>query len=382
MSGRTKTGTDVFTAALERLLEQYSAGHRVVVAFSSGKDSTCVLELACIAARMTDRLPVEAVIRDEEILLPGSYEYADRIHQRDDIRLHHLVANQPIINAFNRAEPYWWVFDPLLDPDDWVRQPPPYAEHIPEINIEAMITKQRFPIDETAGQHLLSAQGLRVQESRGRMYGLFSSGGYMTKPHHLTGVYGCRPIYDWKDGDVWRAIQTNGWDYNGAYNTMFRHGIPPHRLRIGPPSMNVHSVEELRYASQAWPQWWDRVCRRLPGMRQAAMFGTRVVKADRRAGESWQVTFERECVEKAPEWIAERAVKARDRMLSSHARHATTPLPERESCRTCSGNLGSWMGLTRALYGGDPFSMKATILPYVDPERFRPGAGNWNGHPG
>jgi predicted phosphoadenosine phosphosulfate sulfurtransferase len=381
MSGRQTIGINVWDAALNRLCEQYELGHRLVLSLSGGKDSTVVLELCILAATLTNRLPVEAVTRDEEILYPGTYEYLDRVWHRDDVDLHHLVAHQPIINAFNREAPYWWVFDPEVPADQWVRQPPPYAETIPEIDIRSMTTKQRFPVDEAAGQHLVSVQGLRVQESRGRMYGLFSSGGYMTKPLPETGVYGCRPVYDWSDADVWRAILTNSWDYSRAYDVMHRYNVPRHRLRIGPPSMNSASISHLSWASQAWPQWWDAVCNRLPGMRSAAKFGKRVLEPRRNVGESWQTTFNRECVEKAPAWIAERATQAATMILQRHRRHSVTPLPENDPCRTCEGNLGSWKGLAKATYLGDPFSIKLHTMPYIDPCYFRKDAGTWSGPP-
>lgn len=380
---RRSIGANVFDAAIDRMVAVYEQGHRVVVSVSTGKDSTCALEVCRIAARLTDRLPVEAVIRDEEILYPGSYEYSDRIHDDPEIELHHLVARQPIINAFDRERPYWWVFDPLVPEDEWVRKPPPYAEWIDDLNIEAMTTKARFPVDEDAGQQLVAVIGLRVYESRGRLYGLHSSGGYLTKPIALTGVVNARPIYDWKDTDVWRAIEINGWDYNDAYDVMHRMGVSMAKLRIGPPSMNAAAIDLLRQMTPAWPQWWDRVQDRLPSLRSAVHYGKRVLEPTRRLGESWRDTFQRECIDQAPTWIAERAQQAADRITLTHSRHSTTPLPEVSPCHTCHGNNGSWKALALNLYLGDPFAQKLNgMLKIVEPEFFRPGAGVWGGAPG
>lgn len=380
--GRSMLGMTVFDAAVERYIEQYEQGHRIVVSISGGKDSTIALETAVVAATITGRLPVEAVTRDEEIMFPGTYEYLDRVAQRDEVSLTHLVAGQPIVNAFDRKMPYWWVFDPLLDPDEWVRQPPSYAVYTTDLSIEAMTTKERFPIDEAAGQKLFSSVGLRVQESRGRLMGLHMAGGHITKPHKRTGVYGIRPVYDWTDADVWKAIKDQRWDYNHAYNVMVRHGVPVKRLRIGPPTMNPAGGDYLAMAAAAWPDWWNRVCRRLPSMRTAAQYGKRVLTAERRLGETWQETFQRECIDNAPEWIAERAIKQRDAILSIHRKHAgNAPFPDSQWCRLCQGELGSWKSLVRILYTGDPFSMKALALPVIEPDFFRPGSGFWNGKP-
>jgi predicted phosphoadenosine phosphosulfate sulfurtransferase len=371
--------SDVFSMAIERLAEQYAAGHRLVVSTSTGKDSTVILELAVIAATLTDRLPVDVIMRDEEILLPGSFEYAERIYNRPEINMKWVVAGQPIINAFNRENPYWWVFDDRLDPSEWVRQPPPFAEWIPDKMITSMNNPKRFPPAE--GKDLMSIIGLRVQESQGRLYGLHSSGGYMTKPQAPYGVRLCRPIYDWTDGDVWKAILENGWDYNKAYDNMAKWNIPRARMRIGPPTMSAYAAPEFRIYKSVFPEWYNKVARRLHGVEQVARYGKKALLPERRAGESWAETFQRECIDRAPKWIAARAEEARTKLLRMHSRHATTPFPDFVPCHSCMGNSGSWRKLSLLLYNGDPFSLKVTVLPYVEPEFFREGAGKWGGRP-
>lgn len=383
MPKRVHLGMSVFDAALQRYVELYEAGHRLVVSFSGGKDSTVSLEMAVLAATMTGRLPVDVVMRDEEIMFPGVFEYIERTYQRDDVNMCWLVAGQPIINVFNRQEPYWWVFDPLLDAKEWLRQPPAHATYTTDLDIQSMCTEERFPVDRDAGQKLISVVGLRVQESMGRLYGLHSAGGHMVKPpaRKFSTAWGCRPIYDWADGDVWHAIKENSWDYCSAYDVMYRGGLPRHRLRIGPPSMNAAAVAANKVAAAAWPEWWDRVCIRLPGMRTAVQFGKRVLQPDRRHGETWQDTFWRECVKEAPEWIALRAETYANKILRAHRRHSTGALPEGAPCQQCESENGCWRNLALNSYNGDPFSMKLHSMPTVNPEEFRPGAGRWGGTP-
>jgi predicted phosphoadenosine phosphosulfate sulfurtransferase len=375
---RRYLGSNVFDQAVARLCELYERGHRLVLSLSGGKDSTVCLNLMLIAAEMTGRLPVDVVMRDEEIMYPGTFEYLERVAERPDVNFHWIYACQPIVNAFNRESPYWWVFDPELSPDQWVRQPPERAYRVMELDIQHMCTPTRFPVE---GRELFSVIGLRVQESRARLYGLHSSGGYVTKPTKPFGVRLCRPIYDWTDGDVWKAISENGWDYNRCYDVLHRHGIRRERLRVGPPTMSPAGAPALRIAQQAWPRWFDQVSERCPGIRTVAQFGLRAVEPMRRAGETWKQTFERECVKEAPSWILARAELARAKIVSAHRHHSTKALPDHDPCYNCSTNLGCWRGLCRALYLGDPFSQKATFLPYVEPEFFRAGAGTWGGKP-
>jgi predicted phosphoadenosine phosphosulfate sulfurtransferase len=260
-----------------------------------------------------------------------------------------------------------------------VRRPPAHCQFIPEPNIQSMITPERFPPAD--GHHLYAVLGLRVQESKGRLYGLYSSGGYLTRKPNQHGVYGCRPIYDWTDGDVWRAHLDGGWDYNSAYDVMAKSGLPRPRIRIAPPTMNVAGLDQLAMAAAAWPQWFDRLARRCPGVRLAVRYGRRAFQARHLPDESWEDTYRRECIDTAPAWIAERAERAAAIMTKRHAHHATTPFPQIEPCQTCAASVGSWQRLCRAMYGGDPFSIQTPFLPYVEPSRFRPGAPDWNGSP-
>jgi predicted phosphoadenosine phosphosulfate sulfurtransferase len=376
-----KIGINVFDAALERLIEVYEEGHRVVVGVSGGKDSTCCLELCVIAATMTGRLPVEAVTREEEVIYPGVPEYLERMHERDDVELHWFLCRQPAVNLVNRAQPYWWVCDPDMAPSEWVREPPPYAVDLPRnTTIGSSISVERFP--PPPGKKLVSVIGLRATESRNRFLSMLSAGGHLCMTPGNAGDYYSRPIYDWKDGDVWKAIGDNHWDYASSYDIFHRMGLPKHRLRIGPPTMTIAAILQLPLAAQAWPAWWDRVMRRLPGARAAAQYGRRVLEPHRRLGERWRETFERECIETAPAWIAERARLARELVLRRHARHATTPYPDAAPCSQCTTFQACWKDLANHTYLGDPFALRMEgILPLVQPEFFRPGAGTWVSKP-
>lgn len=378
-NARRKTGLNVFDAAIERLVDLYRQGHRLVVSISGGKDSGVLLELAIIAARETGNLPVDAVTRDEEIIYPGTIDYLDRLAARtSEIALRRYLVPRPVVNVFNRAQPYYWPFDDQLDPADWVRRPPDGAIRLAVTDHPRLTTPDRFP--PPAGGQTIVLLGLRVAESRARMYGFFSSGGMLTRPDE-NGVRAARPIYDWSDGDVWLAYKAKGWDYNTAYTDLARLGVPRSRLRVAPPAMNASGAELLKVAAVAWPDWFAAAARRLPGLRQGAMFGKAVVMPRRRSDESWEDTFKRECLgDHVPSWIRERAAAWSTKMLSHHAHHsAGAPLPQVVPCHTCDGNQGSWRTLTISLWSGDPTSVHARGLPEVPPEFFRPGAGTWKG---
>ena len=376
-------GIDVYEAGLERMLSAYEGGHTVVITMSGGKDSAVCLELAIEAARITGRLPVNVVTRDEEIGFPGVFEYLERVAARPEVDFKWVIQHQPVINVFNRAAPYFWCFDPLLPPERWVRRyPEKYAVISDEMNIRAIVHPRWFPVPE--GKNLVSVMGLRVSESVKRRLGLASSGGHYTKVVKYAGVpfRTLRPIYDWTDSDVWRSLDEFKWDYAEAYDVMHRLGIPPRALRLGPPTMTHDGATLLRVAAKAWPRWFDRVCDRLEGVRQAAQFGALVCKPRRRVGETWEGCFQRTCIDDAPaEWIRERAARLRDDLIACHAAHSSLPIPEIQACITCKGaGLSAWRKMTQVCFNGDPFSTNLWF-PYMEPEFFREGAGTWGGEP-
>lgn len=368
---------NVFDAALNRLQELYEQDHTIVISQSGGKDSTVCMELAIMAADAAGKLPINVIHRDEEILFPNTYEYLDRVANRPEVNMHHVWAGQPVVNVFNRKNPYWWIFDEEVPREEWVRQPPEYAYKIEEKNINALVTKERFPTPE--GKDLFACIGLRVQESPNRRMGLFSSKGHITKPNDRGTKY-VRPIYDWTDGDIWKAIQDFKWDYNHAYDVMVKHGRSKNKLRIAPLTMTTAGIPDLQLAQKAWPQWFDKVCHRLDGIRTVTQFGKISCQPRRRSGETWEECFRRECIDEAPDWIAERAEFIYKRELESHIRkNGSIPFPQINSLR--ANPIGSYKKLAMALWNGDPFALKCGQLKYMEPEDFRKGSGYWGGKP-
>ena len=387
MKQETKIGIDTFQAAYERVKALYDNKDMVVVSFSGGKDSTCCLELAIMAARETGNLPVKVAMRDDEIMFPPTWDYCEEVAAREEVEFHWVYANQPVLNIYNREMPYYWAFDPLLKPEEWVRQPPDYAYKIPVQNIEYVGGPEMFP-PEYEGQRLINITGLRVSESPSRRMGLHSSKGYLTKYQSASKKHLARPIYDWLDGDVWKFIKENNFKYNKAYDVMLRLNGGKSTCRIAPPFMAKASLKYLSKAAQAWPKWFDKCCNRIGGIRTAAQFGTRAITPQRKLGETWKECYQRVCIDEAPDWIAERAEKVGRAAIKTHSRHSTSDLPEnnKAKCPMCR-NLGSWQSIADIMYNGDPFLMKVqagikkdgTMIKGLEPEFFREGAGKWGG---
>jgi predicted phosphoadenosine phosphosulfate sulfurtransferase len=363
----------VLEASLDRFIYLFQNGH-VCVSFSGGKDSTVCIELAVMAAQSLGIPQVDVVYRDEEVVSPETTAFAMRMAARPEIRFHWCVANQPIINIFDRNVPYVWTYDPLLEPEQWMQLPPDIAQIIPDMNIERLITKERLgvPEDET----LFVVVGIRTSESLRRKFAINSSKGYLTKK--INGISKARPIYDWEDDDIWKFLKDYQCDYNRDYDVMWRLGIPKRSLRIAPLTMNTAGIGQLQAMAKAYPKWFDKLCVRCKGVRAASNFGKAACEPIRRAGETWEDCFNRTCITEAPEWIRKRAQVLMQKWTASQAKITTDPLPQKGG-HNFKGM--SWEKLTKIMYNGDPFCMKTGELTYVEPHEFRPGGGSWHGKP-
>lgn len=378
MSGRVrKLNRNVRDMAFDRFRKMYGDGHRVMVTASGGKDSTVCVEMARMAARVEGCLPLEVVFQDDEIGLPTTFEYLERLAVDSEIKFYWMLTYHPVHNLCSREFPYFWTFDPLLSPDQWIREPPEYAIGLDTQDIDNMIMPGRFPPQH--GKDLINVQGLRTEESQGRKLALLSAGGYLTKIRPLTAARSAYPIYDWMLSDVWTFIKQTGCDYNKAYDIMYRLNVKKGLQRIGPITMNLGSVQTLIWAHRVWPEWSERVFARCPGTRNVARYGLSAVKPHRKPGDTWKETYQRLCINEAPAWIAERAIMFREETIKRYEAYAGVGahIPEVKAPPTPNLRLASWMKMTMTIYDGDPYGMKIGLNHVVEPEFFRPGSGKW-----
>ena len=73
--------SDVLVAAKERMRATFNDYDKVVVFYSGGKDSPCVLKVSILVARDLSKLPVEVLFCDEDVLPPETEEMVMRTRE-------------------------------------------------------------------------------------------------------------------------------------------------------------------------------------------------------------------------------------------------------------------------------------------------------------
>lgn len=278
MAGKRYLGVDVLTAAKQRINRVFSDFPRVVVSFSGGKDSGCLLELAANEARRRGRR-IGVLFVDLEAQYQLTIAYIEEMLTRhaDVIDLHWVALPLNLRNAVSQFEPQWMCWDPDRRAD-WVR---PY----PSLRHRAITDEDHFPFFRrrmefeeftpefgewySQGQLTACLVGIRTAESLNRWRTLASQKKRTHDGHQWTTwiaptVYNAYPIYDWSTEDVWRFYGRTKTPYNRLYDRMHQAGLTIHQARICQPYGDdqrrglwlYHVIE---------PETWSRVVARVNG---------------------------------------------------------------------------------------------------------------------
>lgn len=267
--------------AIEKAVERHCLAYQLYdhyeIKISGGKDSTCLMETAVIAGKRMGFIP-DVYFFDEEIILPETVDYLERLRLRNDINLHWMCVSVLENNSWSREHPYWYPWDKSKK-DVWVRKMPDFAEtkvdgYDPEkghISLQYLTDyKARYMMPKS----FANAIGRRSLESAGRRVIAAKFGWH--QPPNLTGSIRnfqatISPIVDWSTSLVWRVIKEQCWDWNRIYLKFAQLGWPTSKSRVGPlfgeePSIKSHLIPKMA------PEMWNLAERRLPGVHNLARY--------------------------------------------------------------------------------------------------------------
>lgn len=259
--------TNVFDKSLERIRNIYDNIPNVGVAFSGGKDSVIILELAIMVAKEKNRLPVPVMFLDQECEWQATIDIMKRTMNRKEVKPYWYQIPVNMTNSASFEESFLKAWDPN---EKWIREKDPIAIHKADFKntrFYKMVVEMNI---KTLGDNSCTITGLRTEESPKRYIGL-------TKNHTVAGmsfgaiidekrkIFTLSPIYDWRTTDVWKAIHENNWDYCSLYDDFFRFGWPVKNMRVS-SLIHEQASRQLRALQEIEPETYDKLQRRLKGV--------------------------------------------------------------------------------------------------------------------
>lgn len=304
MTAKVYRRQGVDEAARERVATVFDEFEKVLVAFSGGKDSGVLLNLAIDEARARGRR-VGAMIIDLEGQYKLTMEYVARIFDAnaDILDPYWLCLPLNLRNAVSVYQPFWCPWEPGREAD-WIR---PLPSHPAVINDPGRFPfwTDRMEFEEFSpafsawyadGARTACLVGIRSDESLNRWRTIASSSkeqynglAWTTRIHE--NVWNAYPIYDWRTEDIWTANGRFGWDYNHLYDLFHKAGVGIHQMRICQPYGDDQRIG-LDLFRVIEPETWARVVNRVSGANFGNIYagnkilGYRNVKLP--AGHTWE----------------------------------------------------------------------------------------------
>jgi len=248
---RKKGKLNVYDAANKRLEIAFRDFDNVLIAFSCGKDSGVMLNLAYEYAKNNNMMHKLALYyQDYEAGYKYTHEYAERVFSSVDIpKKYWLCLPHSAACSVSMYEPRWIPWDDDKK-DIWVRDMPKLdcVVNIDNVPYEFIKGTKGFDariqfaewFSSTYGKTAVLV-GIRADESLSRL-GIFTSK-HRTKMHKnytFTKVVNdttCNfyPIYDWETTDIWHSNCKFDWDYNKIYDLYYQAGLTIDQMRVASP---------------------------------------------------------------------------------------------------------------------------------------------------
>lgn len=280
---------NVLDATLQRLDYIFKEFDNVVVAFSCGKDSGVLLNLAYNYAKENGMLSKMAMYyMDYEADYKETDEFAYRSFTENfkGIRKYWLCLPISAQCSCSMENPFWVPWDEEKK-DIWVKDMPNNEYVVNAGNVPFEFEKGRYGADVRldfckwySSQFGKTAVlvGIRCDESLNRLailtstqrVNMYDGIKYSKKIDERT--YSFYPLYDWETGDIWTANAKFGFDYNKAYDLMYMAGLSPLEMRIASP---FHSCGQstLKLYRALSPNTWGRMVSRVNGVNFMNIYG-------------------------------------------------------------------------------------------------------------
>lgn len=284
---------DVHQAAKERIRLVFQHFERVCVAFSGGKDSTVLLNLALEVAEEMGLGPVHALFVDLEGQYRATISHVAEMFEHANVHPWWVCLPLNLRNASSLREPFWCAWEPGRQAD-WIRPMPthgavisdpaffPFFRHrmefeefVPAFNEwlardASMAMLVGIRADESLNRYLAVKRRAQVKKCAWQVPG-GQTVAWSSKDRAGSRAVSFFPIYDWAFSDLWRYTAEQGHAYNRIYDAMHLTGMPFSQMRICQP-YGDDQRRGLDLFQKLEPHTWERVVQRVAGANYAARY--------------------------------------------------------------------------------------------------------------
>ena len=282
-------GKNVYDATSKRLKYIFSKFNHVVLAFSGGKDSGALLELAYQCYKTHQYKPKVSVYHlDYEGGYTHTLEYVKRtMGKYPEFDYYHICLPISASCGISMYQSTWLPWDPDKR-KSWLNTPPKNAITLENHEFDFFkvgMKDYEFQQKLSRWLHYQSNEkrtavvvGIRAQESLNRYatvtrkntVTMFGSIQYSFRVYH--NIFNFYPLYDWKVEDIWTAYGKFGWDYNKLYDLYYQAGVSLGEMRVANPFHDC-GVHALHLYQAIEPNTWGKMVGRVNGVNFASIYG-------------------------------------------------------------------------------------------------------------
>lgn len=278
--GKRLLGTDVLTAAKERIKYTFDTFEKIYLSFSGGKDSTVMLHLVLEEAKIRNR-KIGLLFIDWECQFEMTIEHIDEMTTKyaEWIDLHWVALEVETCSACSAYEPLWRSWDERKK-RLWTREKHKKSNAYKYPFYYAGITFEEFvPLFAkwySEGKETASFVGIRAQESLNRYRAIAREDVQrydekMFTTNAVDNIWNIYPIYDWQVDDIWTYIARSGNKYNKVYDRMHMAGLSISQMRIDEP-FGDEARKNLWIYQIIEPVTWSKFVARMSGINGASLY--------------------------------------------------------------------------------------------------------------
>lgn len=275
-------GTDVYTAARERISWTFDNFNKICVSFSGGKDSTVMLHMVMEEAVKRNRI-VGVMFLDWECQYKMTIDHIRHMFELYKDNIDPYWISIPILsdNACSQFEPEWIAWEEGKEAL-WVREKEQnsiqdksfFPFWYDKITFEEFVPM--FGSWYGNGELTAIMVGIRTQESLNRYRTMSNTKKTLFDDKLFTtnvneNVFNVYPIYDWTATDDWTYFGKFKKCYNPIYDRMHQAGLTIHQMRVDEP-FGATARKGLWMYQIIEPKTWAKMVIRASGVNSANLY--------------------------------------------------------------------------------------------------------------